>query len=104
MGIDARLLVEGFALLNCGPPSYKFIVTVIELECTNSTGGSPWHNTSRSLMYLTLSVSLSQVPSIGLGRVVKTTAVSSDCWRMSSFRIRCCARQGRSLKESGIAC
>lgn len=41
---------------------------------------------------------------MGLGKVVNTTAASSDCWRSSSFRMRCCALQGRSLKESGIAC
>lgn len=54
-------------------------------------------------MNLTLSASLRPVPSTGLGKVVKTTAVSSEFCRISSLRIRCCARHGRSLKESGIA-
>lgn len=42
------------------------------------------------------------MPSIGLGSVVNTTAVSSLCVLINSLRIRCCARHGRSLKESGI--
>src|SRR5690606_38100535 len=40
------------------------------------------------------------VPLDGLGRVVKTTAVSCEFCRMSSLRIRCCALDGRSLNES----
>jgi hypothetical protein len=83
---------------------HKFIVTVILLLCTNNTGGKPCVSTSKSLIYFTLSASLSAVPASGLGSVVNTTAVSSDCDRISSFRIRCCARHGRSLNESGIAC
>ena len=80
------------------------MVTVILLLCTSNTGGNPCVSTSRSLIYLTLSASLSAVPASGLGSVVNSTAVSSDCDRISSLRIRCCARHGRSLNESGIAC
>lgn len=35
--------------------------------------------------------------------MVNMTAVSRLCRVMSSFKIRCWARQGRSLKESGMA-
>jgi hypothetical protein len=82
---------------------YKFIVTVILLLCTNKQGGNPLHNTFISLTYASLAALSRHVPSIGEGKVVKMTAVSR-LWRvMSSLRIRCWARQGRSLKESGMA-
>lgn len=51
-----------------------------------------------------LASSLLQVPSTGLGSVVNITAVSSLCCLINSFRMRCWARQGRSLKLIGRFC
>ena len=89
------------------PPSsrtQRFIVTVTLLLCTNSTGGKPLHSKSRSSTYRTLSSSSPPAPRAGLGSVVNTTAVREPaCARISSFRIMCCAREGRSLNESGRA-
>lgn len=83
---------------------YRFIVTVILLLCTSRQGGRSRHSTSMSLTYASLPASSAQVPSIGDGSVVNITAVFSPlCRTISSFRIRCCARQGRSLKDSGMA-
>lgn len=84
-------------------PVYRFIVTVMLLLCTSKLGGNPCHNTSRSLRYDSLASSLSDVPSPGDGSVVNITADSALCWVISSLSIRCCARLGRSLKDSGIA-
>lgn len=84
-------------------PDHKFIVTVMLLLCTSRHGGRPCHSTSRSLRKDALSSALSEVPSTGDGRVVKITAVSLLCWVMSSFKIKCCARLGRSLKDNGTA-
>jgi hypothetical protein len=70
----------------------------MELLCTIKTGGQPLQSTSRSSRYPRLACSLSQVPSTGLGSVVNKTAVLLLCFRINSFRMRCCARHGRSLK------
>lgn len=68
---------------------------------TNKHGGRPCHSTSRSLKYDAQSCSLCDVPSTGDGRVVNITAVSLLCWTINSFKIKCCARLGRSLNDSG---
>ena len=80
---------------------HRFIVTVILLLCTSKQGGKPCQKISRSLKYEALAVSFCAVPSDGDGSVVKITAVSSLCLTISSFRIRCCARLGKSLNEKG---
>lgn len=72
------------------------------LLCTNRHGGSPCQSTSRSFKYVSLASSLSEVASNGDGSVVKITAVLSLWLAISSFSMRCCARLGRSLNESGI--
>src|SRR5216117_899552 len=81
--------------------TYRFIVTVILLLCTNRQGGRPSHRTSRSLTYASLAASSRHVPSMGDGNVVKITAVFWLCAIISSFRIICWARHGRSLKDKG---
>ena len=73
------------------------------LLCTNKHGGRPPYSTSKLLTYPRLSPSLRNVPSLGAGSVVRITAVSSLFCAISSLRIRCCARDGRVLKESGMA-
>ena len=47
-----------------------------------------------------LASSLSYVPSSGMGKVVNSTTVSLLFCCISSLMMRCCARQGRSLKDS----
>lgn len=80
---------------------YKFIVTVMLLLWTNRHGGKSCHSTSRSLRYDSLSACSCDVPSTGDGKVVKITAVSLLCCTINSFKIKCCARLGRSLNDSG---
>lgn len=80
-------------------PSHKLTVTVILLLSTISVGGKSLHKTSISDKYRIVSPSSKLVPSDGIGNVVISTAVSFEFLRMSSFRMRCCARLGRSLKD-----
>ena len=80
---------------------YRFIVTVMLLLWTNKDGGRPCHSTSRSLKYDAQFCSLCDVPCTGDGRVVNSTAVALLCWTINSFKIKCCARLGRSLNDSG---
>ena len=83
--------------------NHKLIVTVILLLCTIKTGGHPLQSTSKSLKYPALASALLLVPSSGLGNVVNITAVSLLCRLISSFRIKCWARHGKSLKDNGRA-
>lgn len=83
---------------------YKLIVTVMLLLCTIRVGGHPRPSTSKSLKYATHAASSLCVPCTGLGSVVNITAVSLLFCLISSFSTRCCARQGRSLKDSGRDC
>lgn len=81
--------------------NHRFIVTVTLLLCTNKHGGRPSHSTSRSLTYDSLADSSRHTPSVGVGKVVNTTAVFSLWDLISSLRIRCWARHGRSLNDKG---
>lgn len=86
------------------PTNHKLTVTVMLLLSTISVGGSSLHRTSMSDRYRIVSPSSRLVPSEGIGNVVINTAVSAEFCLISSLRIKCCARLGRSLKEREKLC
>lgn len=85
-------------------PSQRLTVTVILLLSTINVGGSSLHSTSMSERYCIVASSSRLVPSDGIGRVLNRIAVSCEFCLISSFRIRCWARLGRSLKDKAKPC